>query len=865
MTLSFRTTRTATSRYTPRFEALESRRLFAVSAGPALTTSLPIGPAALSSIPGGLDLDQSATPGDLSTLSVVQTTPASLSVLTKPPTDLNVVFNQPFPTYLVGLDIGLQRVDANGAVLENLTDLLLPSMDLPGQSSVLPLAINGVLAPGRYQIVLLGSTSQLSGLPVDGKPGAPLINSGQDQVVSTFTIISGSGTESPPTLASATDLGPIGPVPIVTSGSLNLGVNFSSSQFYKFTLTPGHFWRLGAEVTAQRDGGTLNSVLTLFDAEGRILKTDDLGRSDAPYDPYLFAGLQPGTYYLGVSNSPHVPISPGSPNSVDGNYRLHVVASIADTPTYLLDSQLIYSDPLDPRPTGIVLVFSGPMDLDSFKDSIGLGGNSGFNGLQLVDGNGQVWSLTPTSFKESNSQYSFLFSKPLPKGQYTLRVPALNGVTDLAGWTPVANGKAQTSLPNGVLTSWTVASDYSPQAANDLGTIMNDASTPATRAGTLAAGSSASYRFVVPADGYYTIESTASSESFLLQLSGSDGTTTAIQSGIGASLNSKTLYLNAGIYFLQCKATGSDRLTFRLSLFGKPVSPDAIFDNGVGQGPALNLTLITPIPLPPTNQGKVPDVAPAPGPAPAPDLAHPSPLAPTNPPTVLPRSTSTFTISSSSAANGLVLTLGSGLVGSPTAGAEHVSAVGPGTLAGTTALAANTPGVLQGIRYDHSLSPASANLFGESLLDPGKGALNSDDPLDSANDPSVANRRPVIANRAEREIASPSNWLGGIGTLLLHGFGLTSTSQTPIELEAAPSEPVAVEQPVLSSDGLVAAEPDERVVYANLAAPIGLSIVTVLAFRLQQPIRRWLERKRILVTKRRATTRPTVRGPYNRG
>src|SRR3712207_8784353 len=55
--------------------------------------------------------------------------------------------------------------------------------------------------------------------------------------------------------------------------------------------------------SAERDGGTFNAALALFDSQGRLIKSDDKGRADMPLDPYLFAGLQPGTYYLGVSGS----------------------------------------------------------------------------------------------------------------------------------------------------------------------------------------------------------------------------------------------------------------------------------------------------------------------------------------------------------------------------------------------------------------------------------------------------------------------------------------------------------------------------------------------------------------------------------
>ncbi len=164
----------------------------------------------------------------------------------------------------------------------------------------------------------------------------------------------------------------------MTSGSLDLSLPLGTTQYYKFTLASGHFWRLGAEVTAERDGGTLNSILTLYDAEGNVLKSVDVGRSDNPLRSLSLRGAA-GWYVLPRSPAltahcrgsrrslPGTPPSDtdGSPEA-DGTYRLHVLAQVADTRTTSLDSRLDYADPLDQRPTGITLVFSNPMDVQEF-------------------------------------------------------------------------------------------------------------------------------------------------------------------------------------------------------------------------------------------------------------------------------------------------------------------------------------------------------------------------------------------------------------------------------------------------------------------------------------------------------------------
>lgn len=899
MTPRFRTTRVSSSRWTPRLEALESRRLFAVWTDTPFWGVPPMGPGAFpgpgefpgpgalpgpGEIPGPgpfpgpgefpglgpIDLGNPSSYGDLGLLSVVQTSPASGAVLTESPTTLDVIFNQPFPTYLIGNDIRLQRVDLNGQVLEDLTSLLEPASDLPSQVSVLSSTIQGVLAPGRYQIVLLGSTSQLSGVGTVNGPGAPLANQGFDEVVSTFTITSKTPEVPPSPWETAINLGQLGSVPLVTPGSLDLSLPLGTTQYYKFTLASGHFWRLGAEVTAQRDGGTLNSVLTLYDAEGNVLKSVDVGRSDKPFDPYLFAGLQAGTYYIGVSRSPHAAVAeapagslPGTPPSgtdgsteADGTYRLHVLAQVADTRTTLLDSRLDYADPLDQRPTGITLVFSNPMDVESFRETIGPGGKVGFYGLELVDQDGRVWSLTSASFYERNSQFSFLFSSPLPKGQYTLRISTANGVTDLTGRGLVA----PKNLPSGTLASWTVTADASQQDANDFGTILGYASGAVRKEGTLAAQASNSYRFVAPANGYFTIEFNASSQFFLIQVIGPDGSVIE-ESVLGSSLNSRTFQLTAGVYTIRTQATGSDEVKFSLALFRKQVSGESVLDNGLGQGSALNLAFLTPVPLTPTtptnptNPGNEPGEptipspvpSPSPGPSPLPTpgsppgLGNPGPQDPVQAPPVTGKPQGP--LGTSSSAQGLVLTLGSGLIGSPTAGAEHVAAVGPGTSNGTTALAAHTPGVLQGILYGRTLGLDSANHSGESLLDSDLDDISLAWQEPSTSNPDVVAALPTGEEKVvEREIASASNWWGGIGTLLLQRLWGDATPQAPTEPEAVPVTPVA--PIVMVRDDAEAPQGDEQVEHANLAAPLGFSVAAVLALRLHRPIRRWVERRR---------------------
>ena len=144
---------------------------------------------------------------------------------------------------------------------------------------------------------------------------------------------------------------------------------------YRIHLDPGHFWRLGLEVTAERDGGTLDTALALFDDQGRPIATDEVGRKDAPKDPYLFAGLDPGTYYVGVSGVNNLPGPEGGydpatgsagsvPQTQDGGpSRSTSWPTPWTTPPRLLSFAVDHADALSPDPTGLTLGFSRAISL----------------------------------------------------------------------------------------------------------------------------------------------------------------------------------------------------------------------------------------------------------------------------------------------------------------------------------------------------------------------------------------------------------------------------------------------------------------------------------------------------------------------
>ena len=177
-----------------------------------------------------------------------------------------------------------------------------------------------------------------------------------------------------------------------------------------------------------------------------------------------------------TSECPAPATSPGQPGGYDpvagtigtagltqpgGSFNLNLVADVADAPTRVTDSRssrLIRSPP--PRPGS-----RWPSPAPSTRP-VSWANGSGQPAVVAVDQAGKSWALTPISYSEPQCQVSFVFDQALPAGQYTLRLPATGGLTDLAGKAPIAPG-----LSAGVLASWTVAAPRSTPMPNDLGVL----------------------------------------------------------------------------------------------------------------------------------------------------------------------------------------------------------------------------------------------------------------------------------------------------------------------------------------------------------------------------------------------------------
>ncbi len=666
-------------------------------------------------------------PGNGSTdpLKVLATEPAGNTTLDRPPTTLTIVFDRPIVALpVMSGDILLDRIGEDGKanavvdVYSNLTE------SLDTTHTRLTLTLNQTLKPGQYRI-LLSRFSMLT-----GANGERLASTEVDQSLAEFTV-----RKPGVTLDDATDLGQVGPTEIQKGDVLDFTVDPQAVALYKIVLTPDHTrWRLGLEVTAQRDGSPLNAALTLFDAQGHPLATAESGRATAPRDPFLFAGLAPGTYYVGVSGRNNLPDLPGGYDLVNGDpgvitqtqaggpFTLHVAADPAETPPALLNFHLIHGDPLDPNPTGFSLQFSGPLALGDVDGELTHAASAN---VEVVDRHGVVWPLAGVQYDETEARVSYVFARPLPPGEYIIRVPGPGGLKDLSGLNLGSIGKT-----DGVLASFRVLpGEAAEKASNDLGVLRPDPQTRLEWDVDTAPDTASTYRFVVLFPAYYRLDAPSAGRGLGLRLDGPDGRvplSTEARADAGA-----LWYLTPGVYSLRVSGPRGVPLKTQLTLRVSTFRWESLLQNGVGQGPALNLrliapvasTTITPSPGAPSEGSSGSPTAPLPSstpPVPAPPNTTP------NSPGTTPSSSagSDSTRSQPSAPTGqggLFLSLGGQPVGQPSGPAATLTALGPQSgamLAALTPVASDMPPSIGYGSSTATLARNNADLDGDGLAAP---------------------------------------------------------------------------------------------------------------------------------------------------
>ncbi len=818
----------------PDWERLESRLALSTTGtlppgGGAIVSNQPLGP----------------------NLTVVATSPADGAILTTSPTALIITFDRPVdPFSLFTNDIHLARVDANGNLTYLWDDFSAPSESLDSTDTQLIVPLSQPLTPGHYQI-FLSANSMLAGQDFSSLPPS----NGSDTLLAAFTM-----ARPGITLNDATALGLMGPTPMAVPGTLDFTVDPAAVKLYRFELSTGHFWRLGAEVTAQRNGSPLDSALTLFDAQGHVIATTDIGRPDFPNDPYLFTGLPAGTYYLGVSGHGNLPgqnggydpalgIAQSDPIAqASGPFTLHVVADPADHPTTVESFQVNHADPNDPTsPTGFTIQFSGPLSLNTSDPYFCKYASSG---VQVVDQYGKVWSVFVIGYNESQARLTYILNSRLPVGHYTVRIPSQGGLTDLAGLTPVAPGQ-----PAGVLGRFDVVSNRPDHASTDLGSLFPDRlNAGVTQQVALDPGESITYRFVMLDTGRYRLQWLYNGGSLgVSEIDPTTGAANPLDPGIVGQPNSQFPMISGGVHLIRFQATGNQPVVVSLVLSSLGQDYEQVLLNGVGQGPALNLRLIAPSVSSPVTPSPSPSPTPWPVPSPSPPMGPTQPGSPgsTTPETgsgpgqshggsvSAPRSTSgSGSTAESSSRTGLLLTFGGQPVGRAIPGAGSVSPVGPSL--GPNAVAVASAAAMPPQSID--LSPAPIAGHGtESWANPEPDGGPGDAPTDGAL---IAGAEVPIMGIAPGPIQDDADIL----ERLRSGLAAWLSSQVPLESQAP--EALALADPhaapplgTVSEAGHRSEGDSGRIEQAGLASPFQIGLAAYLVIQSRTSISRWLGRR----------------------
>ncbi|WP_165228455.1 copper resistance protein CopC [Aquisphaera insulae] len=554
-------------------ERLEYRHL--LSATSILTAPWPAHAAGAS----GADGDGSGAEGDLEASSVAATSliasPADHSRLTAPASEIRVSFPDTIDYLWTDGDIRLDVVAPDGSAAPYFGIGEMPPATFDPSGTTATIALDSPLPAGRYRIVLAGGS--LESMIFSGG----LWDDSSDQILSDFTVATQGAT-----LDDATDMGTIGSQVVSLSDSLDLTA-LPNVKLYKVTLAPGHSWRLGVQVDAQSIGSRLLPALSLFDSAGNVLATRDIGtgRPIATNDPYLFAGLGAGTYYIGISGAGNLPGTDGGYDPIEGSlgirgmaqpggdFRLDVVADPTDSPTRVTGWSLHWEDSLDPSPTTLTVAFSGPIDPHSLLTD---------RPLVVVDSAGRKWPLVAIGYNEPLSQVTFAFGERLPAGSYTLVDPE-GGLVDLTGERPVAAG-----LPAGSLATWTVASRSTPAGAGDLGVAWPSGHGLSTGL-QVPAGQSRTLRVVIPVADLYSIAAVVNGGEVRITKGGEGGTPedVAIDPETGMSF----VFLRPGVYLFTFQAVGGEAASIDWQINGLPLSPESLVNNGIGQTSALSLRI----------------------------------------------------------------------------------------------------------------------------------------------------------------------------------------------------------------------------------------------------------------------------------
>ena len=817
----------------PSLEWLESRQLLSLAAVVVAGGSPPISGSTANTVATSF-----MTPADVPVTSpaeaVSTTDPANGDSLIQSPGTLTITFNSLDPLFSLQYvfqagDIQLEQMNPDGSTTDVLDESSYQNVSYPSYNQI-TIPLSNTLTQGQYSIVLVGNSGTsdfLSNYAFD--QSGSLWDPSVDQTLATFNVL------PPPVAASlstATPIGSIGPQTQSITGSLDL-TSLENVNIYEITLAPGHFWRLGVQLQALQIGSSLQGALSLFDSSGNVLATCNSGTGGLiTVDPYLFSGLKPGIYYVGVSGAGNLAGKPGGYDptgsgtfgtsviqQAGGSYTLDLFADAADTPTEVLVHQLQWGDPLGTSPTGLTLDFSGSVDINSLNTAMTIP-----SAFEVVDQAGHAWPLSPTTYYAPNGQLSLVFDEPLPPGHYSLLNSSSDGLKDLAGWAPVCAG-----LPSGTLASWTVPPRASVTVPGYLGTVWPSQQGGAADSELILPGQFVTSQVYIPIHGFYSLNTVSPQGMLAVEQAGPSGLVLVDSGSPGASQRIK-LDLSPGVYLFSFRNLAPQPALVTWQIVPSWIDHENLTDNGVGQSGALGLRLITPITAAPLTISQ-------PGTTPEPNV----PATPSGSITamgVAPGLVGLITLNTdvTPIPASLFLSSSSGLLAAPSAGVAGIETVEAAVAGGWSFVAGGTLDVRPGVAdrwYGTSENGNSAQR--------GENAPTSDEAVASLHRP-AAQLDPTESSTADALALSKSDRIVELAAQLGRWFGLGTGEENP----GMGMAPTALD--LLARDGTEPGQDSgrelsgtsmERMVEADLGMPVGLVFVAAAAYRLRQFTGRW--------------------------
>ena len=815
-----------TGKLCPHFDRLDSRIVLSTTTGLSIVSAVPV-------------VAETTTPL-ADNLTVVGIDPALGKTLSGFPSSVKITFDRPIDPNSIGIDLLLNLVNSDGSLtsIDSIGNYEIETPDPDGRS--IDLTTSQPLSLGTYTLVLSGNAF------VVGLDGSSV--SFNDQTLSQFTIrLPGVG------LADATELG--SPTDTTVSDRLDITNTPQAIKLYRIELPATQSrWRLGVEVDSTRIGSALTTALSVFDAQGNVIATSQVGRADFPNDPFLFEGLKPGVYYVGVSGAGNDPgttggydiksATPGFANSgvQSGAFQLQIVADPATTLTQVKTFFLNYADLTDSTPTGLTLQFNGPIDATALSE------NSG-NAIAIVDAQGTIWTAHATNYNDSQASATFVFDRTLPQGNYSVKLTGQGGLVDLSDQAPVSAG-----YPVGTLQMFNVGPTQAKADPYDLGPIApHDATVGVNRNLTLGSNQSVTYRLVITVPGAYSFQttSTGGTPSFLVT---HDGESDEFKGGATGELNRFLIDLKPGV--VTFKVVGGVEVTslaLRISLPGS--SFEQLLDNGVGQSTALGLRLISPTSL---TAGGIPSYSVGAGPTasvPGGVTDPTSQIAPT-----LNSAESSLSVSSAgpttqptpSSPSGQFFADTAGLVGHPSTLNEAISVVGPVTPVGLSPLALNGSGIPQGLSFGYGQRALGPKKLTSGQIEDHL-VLKEVDPADRAVIAASGENLAVPESQVDAALMSSPNLFDRAAAIVLRW--IPPAASTAPETASGDLDDLVI----ADLDRVPAPNPlesDEQVETADFSASLGVGVIAVAVATCQHRIGRWMARRRSLMTARRKIVVP---------